>query len=626
MRESGSHTYEFGSFQLDPDERRLLRDGQQVALTPKAFDTLVVLVERAGKLVEKEELISALWPNSFVEEGNLNQNIWTVRKALGETENGQRFIETVSKKGFRFVADVIERSDSSTVARIESPARGDQSTHASRAMALKVGACLLVLGIVGLAAYALIRRNAKTSAPTPKSLAVLPFKPLSADSRNESLEMGMAETLIARLSSLRQIVVRPVNDIRKYNEPQQNPLKAGQELQTDLVLDGSLQKVGDRMRVTVRLTRVADNSTVWAQQFDEKFTDIFKVQDSIAERVANTLPLKLGGDEQQLLTKRYTDNPEAYELFLQGLYYRQRRGPGDREKSQEYYQRAIDKDPKFALAYIEMAELQMSYIGSNQKSAAEMTPSIIENLNKALELDDSLAQGHNLLAEVKYQFDFDWAGGETEFKKAIDLNPNIGTIHLSYGTFLMCEGRFSEATREMDRAREIDPSSLIFNVIKGRLLYFSRQYDAALAHYLRLIELEPNSSVNHWAIAKVYEQKGMYTEAVAETATADHLDGVRLNPEEIAALNEAFRTGGWEGYTQKRIEIIQKPKVGQVPLFSLAAGYADLGDKDRALLWLDKAIEARASGVWSIKIDPKLDSLRSDARFIKLLRKMNLNP
>ena len=640
-----NHLYQFGSFQLEPDERRLFRNGEPVSLTPKAFDTLVFLVERAGHLVEKEELMKALWPDSFVEEANLAQHVWTLRKTLGETQDGGQFIETVARKGFRFVATVTKHQRNETTNRnfqllvgaLAAEANGNNEiptgiTH--RLSKWVVLIVILVVGTISLIGYGVITRKAakpivssekETTVRPVKAIAVLPFKPLSADSRNESLEMGMTETLITHLSNLRQLVVRPMGAVRKFIDPQQDPVKVGQELQVDAVLDGSIQKVGDRVRVTVRLTNVRDGTALWAQQFDEKFTDIFEVQDSISERVANTLPLKLDGAEQQRLTKRYTDSPDAYQLYLQAQYLWDNRTEENRQKMFQYYQQAIARDPNFALAYVGMADLQITLVGDNQIAYKEISSKIAANLAKALELDPELAQACNLQAEVKYQFDFDWTEAEKEFKKAIELNPNVASIHLAYGWYLMSLGRFDEATKEMERAQELDPHSMVINRSRGRLLYFMHQFDQAIQHFQRIADAEPEVSINHWVLAEAYEQKGMYRKTVEEYAKVARSAGA--GEKRIEGDKETFRVSGWQAYLQMRKDrMMQHATEGYTSPVTIASINAKLGNKDEAFTWLDKGVGERASGIPNLKVDPVFDSLHSDPRFVKLLQRMNLTP
>ena len=630
MRQDRDQVYQFGMFRLEPAERRLQRNGETISLTPKAFDTLVFLVERAGHLVEKEELMKALWPDSFVEDANLAQQVFTLRKVLGETDEGGQFIETVARKGFRFVAPVTITAQPEQVSA-ESLSKATKTTGTTIWRSALIA--VLIIGLVSLAAYALYHRTSvkpTESSPSPanvaqvKTIAVLPFKPLSPDSRNESLELGMTETLITHLSNLKELVVRPMGAVRKYVDPQQDPVKVGQELQVDAVLDGSIQKVADRVRVSVRLSNVRDGAALWAQQFDEKFTDIFNVQDSIAERVATTLPLKLGDDERQRLTRHYSDSPEAYQLYLQAQYLWDNRTEENRKKMFQYYEQALAKDPKFALAYVGLADLQITMVGDNRVTYKDIKPKIDANLAHALALDADLAQARNLLAEVNYQFDFDWVAAEREFKKAIELNPNVAHIHLAYGWYLMSIARFDEASREMERAQEIDPHSMTINRARGMLLYYMHQFDKAIEHLQRIANAEPGVALNHWALAQAYEQKGMYEESIEENAKAN-TDGTR--DKKLERARELIRSSGWQGFLQNQKEVMACNAADvHISLMLIASVDAQLGNKEEAFAGLNKAIDERASGIPNLKVDPKFDSLHSDPRFAKLLARMNISP
>jgi TolB-like protein/Tfp pilus assembly protein PilF len=494
---------------------------------------------------------------------------------------------------------------------------------------------IIAAALIGLLSYVLIRR--KTAHPISsspaiqsqvkpaslKTIAVLPFKAVSADSRNESLEMGMTETLITHLSNLRQLSVRPLGSVRKYVDPQQDPVKVGQELRVDAVLDGSIQKVKERVRVTVRLTTVHDGASVWAEQFDEEFTGIFDVQDSIAEKVANTLRVKLDGGEKERLTRRYTESSEAYQLYLQAQYLWDNRTKENRQKMSDYYHQAIAKDPRFALAYVGLATLQITLVGDNQAPYKRVKSEIAANLARALELDPELAQTRNLLAEVKYQFDYDWVEAEKEFRKAIELNPNVPSIRLAYGWYLMSLGRFDEAASEMERAQELDPHSIVINRARGRLLYYRRHFDQAIQHFQRMLDAEPHLAMNHWVLAEAFEAKGMYAEAIEHNAQASLKAGA--DEESISQYKELFRISGWRSCQEKALEQLLNSK-GYVSPNRVAKLYARLGQLDEAFIWLNKAVDERASGIPNLKVDPGFDNLHADARFAKVLQRMNLTP
>lgn len=649
---SNRHLYEFGPYRLNAEERQLLREGKAVPLTPKCFDLLLLLVENSGHLLEKNEILERLWPGQFVEESNLSFNISVLRKALGENGSGRSYIETVSKKGFRFIGQVERISselsdvksdvvlnksalpfasaraeDASVRTETAGPIPSTAATHYSRPLVVVIA--LAAAATVIVTSYFLLRSRSDAAASPFKTVAVLPFKPIMASTRDESLELGMAETLITSLAGIKQIVVRPMSAVRKYTDLQQDPSQAGRELQVDAVLDGSIQKDSDRVRVSVRLIDARSGALLWAEQFDENFTDIFNLQDSISRRVTNALKLRLSGDEQTQLTKRQTNDPEAYQLYLQGHYLYTKRDTDNVKKSLAYYQRAIERDPRFALAYVGLAESNLTLLGMTTLSTQEAIPKAIAATTKALELDPSLAEAHNTLAEIKYQYEYDWTGAEKEFNLALKLNANASFIHLAYGWYLMVSGRFNEAHGEMERAQMLDPSSTIINRSRGRLLYIRRQFDQAIVHYQKIIELEPEFGPNHWSLGQVYAQKGMYAEAADEFLKSRKF-GRQLRPEDVARL-EGFRTAfivsGWHGFFQKiTADFEERAKTAYVAPIQIATGYARQGKVEQALDWMEKGVEVRDPAIVSLKVEPAYDGLRASPRYTKLLQRLNMTP
>jgi|SRR5687768_1785776 len=621
--------YQFGAFRLDPAERRLLRDERPVPLTPKCFDLLVILVENSGHLIGKEELIERLWPNQIVEEANLSFTISTLRKALGQAPNGESFIETVPKKGFRFVAQLEAPLEKQAV---PSRLHEEKTKHAHwhfYSLSLKIVVGLIITGMLVFSYGAWSRRVATLAPGKARTIAVLPFKPLSSESRHESLEMGMAEALITKLSNINQLVVQPLSSVRKYADAQQDPVKVGQEVEADAVLDGSIQKVGDRVRVTVRLIDVTTGATIFSEPFDAQFSDIFHLQDSISERVTKALSLKLSGEERAQLTKHDTNDSEAYQLALLGDYFLEKQ-TGNRtdnwKKGLEYYHKAVEKDPKFAKAYIGISEFYIS-AGDPTVHLPERVTLAKAAILKALELDNSLAEAHNAFAELKYQYEFDWTGAGTEFKRAIELRPNVSYFHLAYHWYLMCQERFDEAQFELDRAQELAPGSIRVNKAQGVLLLFRRQYDEAISHYQKMREVEPAAiHRNQWTMSIVYERTGLHKEAVEEFLEDGRIRGF-LEREEIERLRKAFKELGWRGFERMRINLLeQKSKNEHLPPTLLAGVYALAGEKDAAFAWLEKAVDARDGWVALIKIQPAYDNLRDDPRYTKLLTQMNLTP
>ena len=623
------NVYRFDDVEVDGENFRVRKNGQLVTLTPRAFDVLIVLLKNGGRTIEKQEIFESVWKDTFVSDNALTKIIKEIRHAFEDSTDAPRYIETVPKRGYRFIGEIergIDQLENPPIETVELPtsritARGFVFSKSTRA----ISAALLIIILV-FAAWLMRRQTSADSAAPIRSIAVLPFKPLNTDSRDESLEMGMAETLITRLSNLDQLIVRPMSAVRKYTDASQDPLKAGQEVQAEAVLDGSIQKAGERVRVTVRLTDVRRGTTLWSEQFDEKFTDIFKVQDSIAERITNALTLQLSGLEKERLAKHQTENAEAYQLYLRGQLLWHGRRQNWISQSLLHYQQALEKDPNFALAHIGVADCYIMLAGHRRISIPEAERHARPAIMKALEIDDNLAQAHNALAELKYQFEHDWTGAEKEFQRAVELNSNVAWIRQAYGWFLMTQGRFDEATVEMEKARALDPSSLTINVGRGRLYYFARQYDEAIKHFQNLLAVEPDDSSLQLALYDVYEQAKMYPEAVETFLKFQQRGG--MPPAEAEKLREVFRTKGWSGFVLKRLEDAEKRQAlgFRPPPSSFANLYIRLGKKEKAFEWLEKSFETHEIATLQFKIEPLYDSLRDDPRYAELVRKVGLQP
>lgn len=636
------NVYRFGEITVDVDNYRASRSGQPLQLTPRAFDVLVFFVENAGRAVEKQEIFDAVWKDAFVSDNALTKIVKEIRRALGDDASRPRYIETVPKRGYRFVGIVggAAETPASPAEEIISRAPGD-ATAAEKAARRPIAAAgprfslaktaagaafglVFIFVIAAAIAYRPLTAPA-AGAPPLRSIAVLPFKPLVAGARDESLEMGMAETLITRLSNLKEVTVRPIRAVRGYTDLDQDPVEAGRELRTETVLDGSIQKSGERIRVTVRLINVESGQPLWSETFDENFTDIFKVQDSIAERVTGALALELSKQEKERLARHQTDNADAYQLYLRGQLIWHGRRQNWIEQSLAYYRQALEKDPNFALAHIGVADCYIMLSGHRRISMQEAERAARPSIMRALEIDNNLAQARNALAELKYQYEYDWTGAEKEFQKALELNPNVAWIRQAYGWFLMTTGRFDEASVEMEKAQQLDPSSLTINVGRGRLFYFSRQYDRALQHFHNIIAVEPNESSSYYSLHEVYEQKRMYDEMVD-----DFLRTMRARnapPERIEAFREAFETSGWCGFNALQLEALEeKAKTEKIDPYAFARLYLRLGRRDEALEWLGRMIETKHPASIQLKIEPAYDELRGDPRFAELVRKIGLAP
>jgi serine/threonine protein kinase/tetratricopeptide (TPR) repeat protein len=465
------------------------------------------------------------------------------------------------------------------------------------------------------------QRTPPVSAPQVRSIAVLPFKPLLADIRDESLELGMADTLITRLSNIREITVRPISAVRKYVELEQDAIAAGREQRVDAVLEGNIQKAGEKVRVTVRLIRVRDGAPLWVSQFDENMTNIFAVQDAISDRVAAALAVQLTGEEKGKLTKRHTTNLEAYQLYLKGRYHLNRLTDDGFRKGLEYFQQAIDKDAHYGLAYAGLADAYNLLSGWGALPPDEGFPQAKAAAIKALELDESLAEAHTSLGVVRLFYDWDWPGAEREFRRALDINQNYSDAHQMYGYYLALRGRFDEAVPAMIRAQDLDPLSLAKIIGMGDILYLNRKPNQAIEHYQKVLEMDPNSGLAHWALGNAYVQERRYDEAIAAYQTAIPLSGD--SPDEPASLGYVYALSGRRREAQQVInELKKRARRSYIPPILIGTIYAGLGDKDQAFAWIEEGYGSRDSLLVFLKVDPIFDGLRSDPRFTDLLQRV----
>ncbi len=632
--------YEFGPFRIDPSQRVLFREGKPVALPPKIFETLLALVERSGQIVEKDKLIKEVWPETFVEENNLTQYISALRKTLGDGRHEHRYIETIPRRGYRFAAEVREVRDEAAELIIrdrttvslkiseeteeieqeptaqETEAAGSFFRHRNLRRTIPV-VTTLALALAGVIFWVVVNTKPADTrvgqTPFRGSIAVLPFKALDASEREEYLGLGMADTLITKLSNIGQIKVRPTSAVRKYAGQEQDALAAGREQRVDAVLEGSIQRSGDKMRVTVRPLSVRDGSPLWAYKFDEVSTDLFELQDSISEELAGALMLKLTGQEKERLTKRHTESIEAYQAYLKGRYFWNKRTPHDLKKAVEHFQQAVTIDPNYALGYAGLADCYVFLSASAKRDEA---------LRKALELDDTLVEAITTQAFHLSWQRWEWSRAERLFKRAIELNPNYAPARHWYAFHLAALGRFPEAMEEINRARELDPLSLIINTDVGHILYLSRQYDQAIEVYRRVLDMEPNFSVARLRLGEAYEQKGMYEEAIAEYQKAL---GFSKDPTIEAWLGRAYAVSGKEDKAQRILGALKKiHKRDPHWFFQIAIIYQGLGVKEQAFEWLEKGSEPEAGYLTLLKVDPIVDSLRSDPRFGILLNRIGL--
>ena len=630
--------YEFDDFRVDAGSRLLTKNGEQISLTPKVFDTLLYLVENSGKVIEKEELMSAIWTDTIVEENNLSQNISILRRILGEKRGEHRFIATIPGHGFKFVADV-RRSEPSAVAdgltsgefqisdaklqiKNQSEIENLKSeiteipNPKSKIQNPKTYAFIAVLLLISIGAAGIYfwRNSNKSNVIAIKSIAVLPFKPLVAENRDEVLEIGMADTLIAKLGNDREIVVRPLSSVRKFGNLEQDAQIAGRELGVDAILDGNIQHWGDKIRVNVRLIGTADGGSIWTGTFDEKMTDIFVVQDAISDKVAAALALQLGGK------KRGTENVEAYRFYLQGRYHALKLTPPEIRQGIAFYQQAIAADPTYALAYAGMAQAFAALPITSDVNPNEAFPQAKAAAEKALEIDADLAEARIVLGTVEFWFDRNWKDAETELKKAIALNPNNADAHRFYAVLLTSLGRGEESIGEIEIARKLDPLSLVINALKAQSFFYAERDAEAIEQANKTLEIEPNFWIAHIMLARIYIRQNKFDEAINEAKKAVQFSGG--NSEAVSLEAYALAKSGRRDESFELLEDL-KSNGRYVPSYNLAMIYNGLENREESLNNLEKAFAEKDARLILLKVEPKWNNLRNEPRFIELMRQMN---
>lgn len=638
MDDQQRHIYEFGDFRLDASRRLLTgRDGRVVPLTPKPFDTLLYLVQHSGTVLDKDELMGAVWPDTVVEENNLSQSISALRRALGEKPGQHHYVVTVPGRGFRFVAAVSmsreddsrnkpEAASGSAASPTVAAAQTASPTRASR-RSLQIIAVVLLLAVVLSLAGFLLRRSrssgvspSNTSTTLVKTIAVLPFKPLVPNEQDQALEMGMADTLIAKLSNSSEIIVRPISAVRGYGGLDQDPQSAGRALNVDAVLDGSIHRQADRIRVTARLLNVVSGKQIWSGQFDEKMTDIFTVQDSISERVTAALALKLTGEEQVRLKRRDTQNIDAYQLCLRGRYFLSKRRPDALKQALEYFQQAIALDENYALAYANLADTYgfLSNAEYGETPPKEVIPKAKAAAQRAIAIDDTLAEAHAALGRT-LGFERDWEGAGRELRRAIQLDPNNADGLRYYSVYLARMGNLDEALAEARRAWQIEPGAAGRMMVLGWIHYYRREYDQAIEQCQQALDIDQNFYSARLKLGMAYVQKGMFDQAITELQKSVEQSG--RNARHLAFLGYAYALSGRHDKAKQILtELENRSARNPFCFYGIGLIHLGLGDKQLALDWLEKADQERDDWLLFLKIEPAMDTLRTEPRFPELMR------
>jgi TolB-like protein/DNA-binding winged helix-turn-helix (wHTH) protein len=636
---------QFGPYVLAPAERELRLGSERVQLSPRVFDTLLALASNPGRLLDKNELMGMVWPETVVEENNLNQTVCLLRKALHDGENGARYIETAPKRGYRFVAAVREWDASADAvhagtsfgfagtARQIPPAaekgaavRDDggiseksevrlqkydsTGTVSRRRRLLLVTAALLII-MCGLAATWRVSARAPDSSGPIRSVAVLPLQSLSSDPNQEYFADGMTDELITDLAQIRELKVVSKTSIMQYKGTRKPLSQIGRELGVDAVVEGSVLRSGDQVRITAQLIRTSTDRHLWAKAYDGDLKNVLTLQASVAEAITDGVRLSLSDDERMRLHAAHHFDPQAYDLYLRGRYVFARRNEAAFQEAMGYYRQAVARDPNFSLGYAGIADCDtlLALFGFGYR----YVPEAYANARRALELDDTLAEAHTSLAAA-HVLDWKWSEAEAEFRRALELNPNNAQAHQWYGNLLLGPmGRHTEAIAELQRARELDPLSLVINTDLGYAYFLAGEDDPAFQQYQKVLAIDRSFLPAHYDLMMYYAKRGMEEQETQEWAEDAKLAGYPELAETIKRLS---------GQPRKLYEEMARRFAASNPVS--ASLNLKLGNKEKAMINLEKSYEAHEPFLIYLKVNPELASLRGEPAFMELERRVGL--
>jgi TolB-like protein len=579
---SGSQNEEilrFDAYELNVRAGELYKNGRKIRLQVLPLRILAILLELRGQVVTRDELRERLWsPDTFVDFGHsLNTAIRKLRRALNDEAEKPRFIETLPRRGYRFVGSAVENLPA---ARSRKPF---------------------------------------------DSIAVLPFENASADPDTEYLSDGITESIIGSLSHLPKLRVMARSTVFRYKGQLADPQKVGNELNVRTVLTGRVVQRGDSLTIGTELVDVANGWRLWGEQYRGKLADLLAVQEEIADEISKTLRLSLTGEERKRLSKRPTRDAQAYQDYLRGRFYWNKRTADGVKKGIEYFEKAIQKDPNYPLAYVGLADSYNSLGFYAYAAPRHAFPKAKAAASRALEIDEALTEVKASSAYVKLYYDWDWSGAEKEFNRVVERNPAYAIGHLFYGDLLIAMGRFKEGIAETEKAQELDPLSLIIDAGVGWCFYFARQYDKAIEQLQKTLEMDPHFVNAHAWLGGTYLQQGLFPEAITEIRAANEISGG--SHLYVALLAHAYGVAGNKAEAKKILDQLKEQSVrSYVSSYSIAEVCLALGDRNQAFAWLEKAYEERARALVMIKVEPKVDPLRSDPRFQDLQRRMNFPP
>jgi TolB-like protein/DNA-binding winged helix-turn-helix (wHTH) protein/Tfp pilus assembly protein PilF len=621
MNEPSRASYEFGPFSLDAGKRLLWRNGEPVPLAPKVLETLLALIENRERVLTKDELLEQVWGDTSVEEGGLTRNVSILRKTLGEKPDDHQYIVTVPARGYRFVADVRETKGKGAALGAglpAGPAVAKEPDTDSRPRAMWwVRRWVVPAGLAALAVAAIVYllrpvRATEPGRPAITSLAVLPLENLSGDPAQDYFADGVTEALIGHLARIRALRVVSRTSVMRFKGTQRSLSEITRALNVDAVIEGSVHRTGDRVRISVQLIHAPTDTHLWAREYERELTDVLKLQGDVARAVADEIRIQVTAEERARMVSALSVDPAAHQEYLVGRYHLWRYNEENLERAIAHFERATQIDPQYAAAYAGLSHAwwARAVYGAISQKVAE-SPSRAA-ARKALELDVALAEAWVVQADLKRLYDWDWTGSENSVKRALALDPNDVHAHYTYGLLLCQLGRFPEAIAHMESADQLDPLAPAIQMNFARILYRARRFDEALRRLDRALELEPGIVGVHTLFGDIYDQMGVYEKALAAYQKSGETTSWR-----VARL---YAHMGRYDEARRMLEDLSARKAPRAAL--AAAAYAALGDKDEAFKLLFAMQGGDAFNY--VKVDPPLDGLHSDPRWRVLLRHMNL--
>ena len=621
---ASSRIFRFGAFEFDADAGALRKHGHRIKLSGQPISVLAMLLERPGEVITREDLQKRLWPaGTYVDfEHSTNAAIKRLRQALGDSADSPRFIETLARSGYRFIAPVTVEPDATAVPAaagsnetLGAAAHSKASSNWRGFHPLQAGiAAVILIAVVACGFVFLHARGSETGSIPIRSLAVLPLTNLSGDPEQEYFGEGIADVLRQDLQGISALRVISRTSSMYYRGSSKPLSEIAREMNVDGVVDGSVLRAGDRIRISVELVQGANDTRLWGDSFDRRLHDVFALQSEVAQKIAEEIRITLTKPERARLAHANNADPDAYLAYSKGRFYWNKRTEAGLKTAIGYFQQAIDKDPNYALAYDGLADCWAPLGWYAYLPPKEAFPRAKAAAMKALAFDGSLAEAHTTLAFVTFYYDRDWANAEREFRRAIELNPNYANGHHWYAEFLTLAGRNGEAIAESERARELDPLSTIINTWVGSRYFFARQYDRAIEEYQHAIQMEPAFVPVHLVLGHALEQKHMYREAILEFEKAVNLSG--RSPVYLASLAHGYGSAGRQRDARKELnELIDLSKRRYVSTYDLAVATLGVGDTEHAIALLAQAVDERCPRATFLPVDPRFDRLRSNPRF-----------